>query len=128
MDDAPLQRCIHDGQPVCLPEASTHPSASIMDRCAMRPHSRRNLAGLRVLNGASGCEFAALVRLHSPQSLDETRDLRRCSNHLAETARLLRAPSGSRNPRGQEHLAPLPDAETIEAIIDAAIWASLRRE
>jgi hypothetical protein len=30
--------------------------------------------------------------------------------------------------RGQEHLAPLPDAETIEAIIDAAFWASLRRE
>jgi len=29
---------------------------------------------------------------------------------------------------GQEHLAPLPDAETIEAIIDAAFWASLRRE
>jgi len=30
--------------------------------------------------------------------------------------------------RGQEHLAPLPDAETIEAVIDAAFWASLRRE
>lgn len=30
--------------------------------------------------------------------------------------------------RGQGHLAPLPDAETIEAIIDAAFWASLRRE
>ena len=30
--------------------------------------------------------------------------------------------------RAQEHLAPLPDVETIEAIIDAAFWASLRRE
>jgi len=30
--------------------------------------------------------------------------------------------------RGQQHLASLPDAETIEAIIDAAFWASLRRE
>jgi hypothetical protein len=30
--------------------------------------------------------------------------------------------------RGQDHLASLPDAETIEAIIDAAFWASLRRE
>jgi hypothetical protein len=30
--------------------------------------------------------------------------------------------------RGDEHLAPLPDAETIEAVIDAAFWASLRRE
>jgi hypothetical protein len=30
--------------------------------------------------------------------------------------------------RGQERLASLPDAETIEAIIDAAFWASLRRE
>ena len=30
--------------------------------------------------------------------------------------------------RGQEHLASVPDAETIEAIIDAAFWASLRRE
>ena len=30
--------------------------------------------------------------------------------------------------RGQEHLAPLPEAETIEAVIDAAFWASLRRE
>src|SRR5260370_25738710 len=30
--------------------------------------------------------------------------------------------------RCQEHLAPLPDAETIEAIIDAAFWASLRRD
>jgi hypothetical protein len=29
---------------------------------------------------------------------------------------------------GGQHLAPLPDAETIEAIIDAAFWASLRRE
>jgi hypothetical protein len=29
---------------------------------------------------------------------------------------------------GQENLAPLPDAGTIEAIIDAAFWASLRRE
>jgi hypothetical protein len=30
--------------------------------------------------------------------------------------------------RDQKHLAPLPDAETIEAVIDAAFWASLRRE
>jgi hypothetical protein len=30
--------------------------------------------------------------------------------------------------RGQENLAPLPEAETIEAVIDAAFWASLRRE
>jgi hypothetical protein len=30
--------------------------------------------------------------------------------------------------RGQQHLAPLPDVETIEAIIEAAFWASLRRE
>jgi len=30
--------------------------------------------------------------------------------------------------RGQERLAPLPDAETIEVVIDAAFWASLRRE
>ena len=29
---------------------------------------------------------------------------------------------------GQVRLAPLPDAETIEAVIDAAFWASLRRE
>src|SRR4051794_556343 len=37
--------------------------------------------------------------------------------HAAEAAR-----------RGQQQLAPLPDAETIEALIDAAFWASLRRE
>ncbi len=30
--------------------------------------------------------------------------------------------------RGQEPLAPLPDAATMEAVIDAAFWASLRRE
>jgi hypothetical protein len=30
--------------------------------------------------------------------------------------------------RGGGHLAPLPDAQTIETIIDAAFWASLRRE
>ena len=30
--------------------------------------------------------------------------------------------------RGREITAPLPDAGTIEAIIDAAFWASLRRE
>ena len=30
--------------------------------------------------------------------------------------------------RGRQDLAALPDAETIEAIIDAAFWASLRRE
>jgi hypothetical protein len=29
---------------------------------------------------------------------------------------------------GKEGLAPLPDAATIEAVIDAAFWASLRRE
>src|SRR5687767_1780455 len=37
--------------------------------------------------------------------------------HLAEARRL-----------GQENLAPEPDAETIEEIINAAFWASLRRE
>jgi len=30
--------------------------------------------------------------------------------------------------RAGESVAPLPDAETIEALIDAAFWASLRRE
>ena len=30
--------------------------------------------------------------------------------------------------QGQQNLAPEPDAKTIEAIIDAAFWASLRRE
>ena len=30
--------------------------------------------------------------------------------------------------RGQQNLAALPEAETIEAMIDAAFWASLRRE
>ena len=30
--------------------------------------------------------------------------------------------------RGEKCLAPLPDAETIEAVIDASFWASLRRE
>lgn len=30
--------------------------------------------------------------------------------------------------RGEQFVAPLPDAETIEAVIDAAFWASLRRE
>lgn len=30
--------------------------------------------------------------------------------------------------RGERHLAALPDEETIEAVIDAAFWASLRRE
>jgi hypothetical protein len=30
--------------------------------------------------------------------------------------------------RGEEELAPEPDAQTIETIIDAAFWASLRRE
>src|SRR6266852_1007725 len=30
--------------------------------------------------------------------------------------------------RVQERLAPLPDAQTIEAVIDVAFWASLRRE
>ncbi|HEX8073096.1 MAG TPA: hypothetical protein VF546_24325 [Pyrinomonadaceae bacterium] len=30
--------------------------------------------------------------------------------------------------QGQQDLAPEPDADTIEAIIDAAFWASLRRE
>jgi hypothetical protein len=32
------------------------------------------------------------------------------------------------NRGGEQQLATLPDAETIEAIIDAAFWASLRRE
>src|SRR5437868_3286462 len=30
--------------------------------------------------------------------------------------------------RGRQELAPQPDAQAIEAIIDAAFWASLRRE
>jgi hypothetical protein len=30
--------------------------------------------------------------------------------------------------RGEMHVAPIPDAGAIEAIIDAAFWASLRRE
>jgi len=30
--------------------------------------------------------------------------------------------------RGEQHLAPQPDAKTIEAIIDAAFWASFRPE
>jgi hypothetical protein len=30
--------------------------------------------------------------------------------------------------RGEEDLAPLPDVETIEAVIDTAFWSSLRRE
>ena len=30
--------------------------------------------------------------------------------------------------RGQMHVAPIPDAAVIEAVIDAAFWASLRRE
>ena len=30
--------------------------------------------------------------------------------------------------QGQQDLAPAPDARAIEAIIDAAFWASLRRE
>src|SRR5687768_3173005 len=32
------------------------------------------------------------------------------------------------NKRGEKGLAPGPDARTIEAIIDAVFWASLRRE
>src|SRR5262245_60448959 len=39
------------------------------------------------------------------------------AGHLTEARRL-----------GQENLAPEPDAETIEEIINAAFWASLRRE
>ena len=39
------------------------------------------------------------------------------ARHLAEATR-----------RGLEHLASLPPAATIEAVIDAAFWASLRRE
>ena len=30
--------------------------------------------------------------------------------------------------RGQQDAAPAPDAETVEAIIDAAFWSSLRHE
>src|SRR6516162_4030229 len=30
--------------------------------------------------------------------------------------------------RGEHKLAPAPDAATIESVIDAAFWASLRRE
>lgn len=35
---------------------------------------------------------------------------------------------GAARERGEEELAPAPDAATIEAIIDATFWASLRRE
>ena len=49
------------------------------------------------------------------------------SGRRAENSRALCAPClSSRLPPGQR-LAP-PDAEDIEAIIDAAFWASLRRE
>ena len=41
--------------------------------------------------------------------------------HLAHHAAEARA-------QGQEDTAPAPDARTVEAIIDAAFWASLRRE
>src|SRR5918995_251224 len=30
--------------------------------------------------------------------------------------------------KGEQNLAPQPDAPTIEAIVEAAFWASLRRE
>ena len=30
--------------------------------------------------------------------------------------------------KGRQELAPAPDAQTVEAIINAAFWASLRRE
>ena len=30
--------------------------------------------------------------------------------------------------RGEEDLAPRPDAETIRAIVDASFWSSFRRE
>ena len=39
-------------------------------------------------------------------------------------ARLIETPRGQR----RQELAPQPDAQAIEAIIDAAFWASLRRE
>jgi hypothetical protein len=35
---------------------------------------------------------------------------------------------GADERRSGKNVAPLPDAETIEAVIDAAFWASLRRE
>lgn len=35
---------------------------------------------------------------------------------------------GAARERGEQELAPEPDAQTIEAIIDATFWASLRRE
>lgn len=34
----------------------------------------------------------------------------------------------SKHKHGEQQLAPRPDAEAVEAIIDAAFWASLRRE
>jgi hypothetical protein len=39
------------------------------------------------------------------------------SNHVAEA-----------RSRGEDHLAPVPDVDTIEALIGSAFWASLRRE
>src|SRR5918998_4118571 len=41
--------------------------------------------------------------------------------HFARRAEAARA-------AGKEGLAPQPDAATVEAVIDAAFWASLRRE
>ena len=43
-------------------------------------------------------------------------------------ARHLAGYADAAHARGVEWLAPLPDAETIEALIDGAFWASLQRE
>src|SRR5215813_10643635 len=32
------------------------------------------------------------------------------------------------NKKGAEHIAPPPDANAVEVIVDSAFWASLRRE
>ena len=48
-------------------------------------------------------------------------------NHLIEVARLLRSACGGTRHHSRTR-ATVPDAETIEAVMDAAFWASLRRE
>lgn len=94
----------------------------------MRPNSRGNLAGLRVLDGrqvASSPRLYACTVPDLPMKRETYAAARTVSPKLhAYFARHREAAIR----RGQEHLAPLPDAETIEAIIDAAFWASLRRE
>ena len=68
------------------------------------------------------------------QLLIETRNMYRESTYQA--ARTVAAPVeahfarhiAAARERGEQELAPQPDAEAIEAIIDATFWASLRRE